>query len=267
VAKSKVTKRTVLLATLVGAAILLLWVSYEALYKKASIRPTLIVFAIVFPLVAIYMFIEFKVRGRSSRKRANALKKNAALTGYSFNEDPDESLFSSLLPGFELFTLREGPWYEFVNYMEGEAGGRGVVIFDYGYQIEKYSGDNIGYKRVFNTICILNQDSRDLPSFKLRSKGIKDKLRDKVGLHDIDPGNDPEFAKHCWLTGSDEEAVRELFTPAVTQAFRDGRALHDTVIEGAGSRLMYYHIGRIPPKGLTDFIFRAGEISRLFDQA
>ena len=115
--------------------------------------------------------------------------------------------------------------------VEGEAGGCGVVIFDYGYQIEKYSDDNIGYKRVFNTICILNQDSRDLPSFKLRSKGIKDKLRDKVGLHDIDPGNDPEFAKHCWLTGSDEEAVRELFTPAVTQAFQSTSDLTASAIQ------------------------------------
>jgi len=261
-AKSKVTKRDVLIA----AAIVLALVAYELVYKKNSIRSFLIIAAIVIPLAAIYVFIELKIRGRGARKRKAALKKNAVLMGFSFNEDPDESLFSSLLPGFVLFTLREGVWYEFINYMEGEAGGHDVVVFDYGYMIEKYHGDTVGYKRVVNTICILNQNSRHLPSFQLRSKGMKDKLRDKVGLHDIDPRNDSEFAKHCWLTGEDEEAVRELFGPAVTQAFRDGSALRDIAIEGAGNRLMYYHIGHIPPEGLTDFIFRAGEVSRLFNQ-
>ncbi len=258
-AKSKLTTRTVL--TVVG--IILTLAAYEIFYKKTSVKTLLIISAIVIPLSAIYIFIALKIQGGSARRRTAALKKNATLMGFSFNEAPDEPLLSSLMPGFELFTLGEGR-SEFRNYMDGEAGGQSAVVFDYGYHVTKRSGENVYLKSINHTVCILAQDTRNLPGFKLRSKGLAEKVRDTVGMHDIDPENDPEFAKHCWLTGPDEEAVRALFGPEVTQAFRDGSALRDIVIEGAGSKLMYYHVGHIEPDGLTDFVSRAGEVSRLF---
>lgn len=240
--------------------------AYEVFYKKTSVKLLLIISAIVIPLTVIYIFVALKLKGGAAGKRAAALKKNAMLMGFSFKKDPDVSLLESLVPGFEFFTRGEG-CNEFMNYMEGEAGGRSAMFFDYGYRQLKSGGESVYYKTIRHSICILNVDGRALPDFQLKSKGVMDKVRDTVGLNDIDPANDPEFAKCCWLTGTDEEAIRTLFRPDVTQAFRDGSALCDIVIEGTGSKLMYCHIGHIPPEGLTDFIHKAGDVSRLFAQS
>ncbi len=223
----------------------------NAILITAGIIVGLIAFA------AIVALISMKVMGAVGRKRSAALKKSAALSGFAFTEKPDGSLISGLKPVFDLFNKGDRQ-HEFRNYMEGEIDGHHAAIFDYGYTNYYHNTS----QNINHTVCLLDMKA-PLPSFRLKSKGLLEKVRDVGGFPDIDPGNDPEFSKHCWLKGLDEAAVKEVFGPGTAMYFRDGEALHNVVIEADGQRLMYYHIGHVQPEGMNDFLFKAGEVSHL----
>ena len=82
------------------------------------------------------------------------------------------------------------------------------------------------------------------------------------GGQDIDFAESPEFSRAHRLRGSDEAAVRALFTPARRQVFELLGSQHAA---GAGQELMWWRDGALPPPDQFDvFLMEGQRIQRAF---
>ena len=85
------------------------------------------------------------------------------------------------------------------------------IVFDEGAMFSK---------EVYKTTAQLVHLQNEVPSFVLDQEGIFGKLFDRVlhsltDTHDIDFEDFPVFSKENLLMGSNEKAIRELFTPSL----------------------------------------------------
>ncbi len=105
---------------------------------------------------------------------------------------------------------------------------------------------------------------KGLPQFLLTPEGIWDRIAALFGGQDIDFDDSPEFSRAYRLRGSDEAGVRALFTPDLRHIFAVDRDQH---VAGAGSELMWWRNGPLPPpEGLDEFLMEGERIRVLFDR-
>jgi hypothetical protein len=97
---------------------------------------------------------------------------------------------------------------------------------------------------------------RTLPQFLLTPEGLLARIAAYFGGQDIDFADSPEFSRAYRLRGSDEAAVRSLFTPARRQVFELNRGQHAA---GAGGELMWWRDGALPPPDAFDAFLMEGE--------
>jgi hypothetical protein len=103
--------------------------------------------------------------------------------------------------------------------------------------------------------------SRELPQFVLTRWGVYKWLVIPLGGHLVDFDSPPEFFGYE-LRGSDEAAVRILFTPVVRSFFATHPHEH---VSGAGRELMWWRRGRLPPPAkLDEFLAAREQIRGLF---
>ncbi len=112
--------------------------------------------------------------------------------------------------------------------------------------------------------AVLWPTQRDLPDFMLTPEGFGDKIAAWFGGQDIDFADTPQFSDFYRLRGSNERAVRALFTPDLRHALeRD----HDDHVAGAGKELLWWRNSRLPPsEALDQFLMQADRIRQLFDR-
>ena len=99
-----------------------------------------------------------------------------------------------------------------------------------------------------------------LPQFLLTPEGFWARVAAYFGGQDIDFADSPEFSSAYRLRGSDEPAVRALFTPARRQVFELIRGQHAA---GAGRELMWWRDGVLPPPPEFDAFLMDGERIRV----
>ena len=103
---------------------------------------------------------------------------------------------------------------------------------------------------------------RALPQFLLTPEGVWARIVAYFGGQDIDFADSPDFSKAYRLQGSDEAAVRALFTPARRQVFELFKGQH---VAGAGQELMWWRDGRLPsPDQFDAFLMEGDRIQRAF---
>ncbi|MDF1661317.1 MAG: hypothetical protein P1V97_06075 [Planctomycetota bacterium] len=77
-------------------------------------------------------------------------------------------------------------------------------------QVSKKQGKHS--KRWFFTVVCVDCPKLNLPSFDLRPTTLTDRVKDKLGWVDINFSDNAAFSDMFHLSGSDEDAIREIFT-------------------------------------------------------
>ncbi|MDG1330897.1 MAG: SulP family inorganic anion transporter [Crocinitomicaceae bacterium] len=172
--------------------------------------------------------------------REKRIKQMAANNRWLYTRE--EQVDSSELLDFNFFQTR--PLESKQNVIGGDFSETQVdweisdIVFDEGAMLSK---------EIYKTTVQLVHLPEEIPSFVLDQEGIFDKLFDRVlysltDTHDIDFEEFPVFSKNIRLTGSNEEAVRELFTPSLIRFLEEEQVYH---IECNGNALIIFKSLRI----------------------
>ena len=192
------------------------------------------------------------------RKRTEALGFTAEEMGFAFSPKVDR-MFLSAMPEFHLFS--RGRSKRVSNLMEGTFGGANALVFDYRFTT---GGGKNSHTYRQTVICFELQNTL-LPSFSLRPEGVLHKIGSRLGYQDIDFENYPEFSASYLLRGSDEEAVRNVFTESILAFYEMSSRL---CTEGNGDRMLFYRQSkRVRPEELQMFLEEALEALSLFDSS
>jgi hypothetical protein len=141
----------------------------------------------------------------------------------------------------------------FRNTMSGERSKLRASFFDH------VIGGRSGHT---DTIASFTQPIF-LPEFTLTQKGILSAIGNSLLHRKIDFDSDPVFSERFSLAGSEENAVRELFTP-------DMREFLETIepewqIEGSGHTLFMYQSGYVvKPDEYGDFVDETTDMAKTF---
>ncbi|MHB0914945.1 MAG: hypothetical protein ACYC4M_04575 [Thermoleophilia bacterium] len=218
-------------------------------------------YLIITAVIILFIAVLIPILVMRMRKRSAAIKNMASRMGFSFTQNPDRKMLDALAQSFELFN--KGSHGEFRNFLEGSADGRHVSLFDYSYSTISDSYETSTTKTYVHTAAVIDLKGKELPRFQLGHEGLRKKIKGLVGTRDIKIGHDEEFSRRFWLTGADNAAIEAIFNPEITSYFRR-EADKNTAVESDGSRILYYQVGRVDPKGLQDFLNRTEEMARLF---
>jgi len=137
----------------------------------------------------------------------------------------------------------------------GTSGGTPFTAFEYKWTTG--SGKNSQTHRIGG---LLWATERALSQFLVTPEGLWARLAAYFGGQDIDFAESPEFSRAYRLRGSDEAAVRALFTPARRQVFELVRGQHAA---GAGRELMWWRDGALPSPDQFDTFIMEGERIRV----
>src|SRR5947208_8979121 len=152
-----------------------------------------------------------------------------------------------------LFTEGRGRRWTFT--IAGSSGGTPFTAFEYRWTTG--SGKNSQTHRIGGLLWTME---RSLPQFLLMPEGLWARLAAYFGGQDIDFAESPEFSRAYRLRGSDEAAVRALFTPAHRQVFELLRGQHAA---GAGQELMWWRDGALPRPDQFDMFLMEGDRIRV----
>lgn len=199
-------------------------------------------------IVAVILLLE--------KKRSEKMAAAASALGYSFRGKTTKE-DRQLLTGSSLPSIGRGQ--QLRNIIEvPEAGGVRMTLFDFSYSI----GHGKQSRHFSQTVTRVQSNRLQLPQFDLRPEGIMAKIAQSLGFRDIDLPEHPGFSKRYALKGSDEAAIRRLFTGEVAQYCERERALW---ISGTGDTLWVHRENRrAKPDDLGSFVDRARETFLLF---
>jgi hypothetical protein len=218
--------------------------------------------ALLFPLAFVGFFVAVVVGimilvARYERKRTEALKAVAADLNFEFFPGGNATTLAEL-SGFGLFQL--GRSRALTNLMQGEAESLSISLFEYAYT----TGSGKQQHRHVQTVFVAHQAGMQLPGFTLRPQSFWHRVGNLLGSKDIAFDTHPTFSKNYILNGSDEDAIRAVFTETVLDYFSTHLDLH---IEVNGERILYYRSDRAKPEEFRDFMAKGFEILNVFATA
>ncbi len=153
----------------------------------------------------------------------------------------------------ELPTLRKGRSRRARSIMSGDSSGRELVAFDWFFRTG--GGNRSGRHRM--TIVAFRRKNEPRTEFQIRPENAIHRIASALGWLDIDFENDAEFSGSYLLRGSDEKAIRALFSRSTRRAFaRDPGWQVDAGAEWVG---LWRH-RRPSPQGLREYIERADRL-------
>lgn len=178
-------------------------------------------------------------------KRTEALQSAAQTMGLEFSRLPDPHLLPSL-NAFPLFS--HGHAKKASNVMTGVADEIGITLFDYRYTTG--GGKNQHTHR--QTVVLLTSAVLDLPAFSLKPQNVFHSIGKVFGYKDIDFDTHAIFSDKYFLRGSDEAAIRELFSPEVLEYYEARPGLST---EASGNRLIFFRASKqVKPENLPAFL-------------
>lgn len=222
----------------------------ERLIYAASAFPSWIVLLVLLVAIAVWMFSSVR-----AKKRTQALQETAQQIGFNFvGTDPS----STTQTRTALF--HKGSSHKFRNIMNGSFGGFQASLFDYSYTTSNGRNSSTWTQ----TVAAFMQNSR-LPLFELRPEGFLDRVGDVFVHRDIDFESHPEFSRRYMLRGLEEQAVRELFTPALLTFFEALPPEKKWHIEGGeGTLFVYRSAATVKPDDIRCFLEETSSIAQTF---
>jgi hypothetical protein len=199
-------------------------------------------------LIAVALAISWIV----TKRRRKAYETFCLERGYRF--DPrrpgEERRNPATCP---LFSEGHGRCWTFT--ISGTSGGTPFTAFEY----EWTTGGGRSSQR-HSIGGLLWSCERELPQFVVTPEGFWAKIAAYFGGQDIDFPDSPQFSSAYRLQGSDEPAVRTLFTPTRRQAFELVPGQHAA---GSGRELMWWRNGTLPAPDEFDAFLMEGDRIRL----
>ena len=205
----------------------------------------------ILTLVAGAVVISHLITNQRLKRQMDKTKGVAARTGmeYHLTLDGIEGKDFSAFPLFQSGRLQKA--------LHG-LNRTNELVFTFSYDAR--SGTSGG--SISQTVAALRAPGRSLPRFKVEPEMILHKFIDAaLGVQDIDFDNDPEFSKKFHLQGSDETAVRTLFTSWLRRELAGNPGWS---LEGQGEWLLVYKANQaIEPTRIPSFLEQARKLSRL----
>lgn len=192
-----------------------------------------------------------------AKKRREELARVALRLGFSFTP-ADPSFVFNLGQGLSLFS--HGHARRANNLMRQEESARRLYVFDYKYSTG--SGKNRHTRS--QTVFLVKRADFALPSFSLGPENILHGFVELLGMQDINFDSSPGFSKRYFLQGSDETAVRALFTGQSLSFFENHPGWN---VEGQGDALLVYRPRKcVAPGDMPRFIEDCRAIESLFER-
>ena len=204
---------------------------------------------IAFFAVFIGIFVVAIVAGlRIEKKRREALQAFASQMGLTYAEKLNAL---GEMPCHEAGVFQKGRSKKAKNYMTGKVADVDLILTDYQYTTG--SGKNsTTYNLTVAAYCI---PGLDLPDFALESENFLTRFAEKFGMQDIDFESHPQFSKTYRLSGKDENAIRQLFTPALLTSIENGLIPKEVRVQaGAGWLIIYSYPKRIKTENMQNFL-------------
>ena len=193
--------------------------------------------------IALGIYIALAIGGsiyvRISRqlKRQKELQLMADSLGFSYNDEQTEKvrqlLESSSMLGNEMF----------FNVLGGTFNGTYFAIGDFNITVDSGSKK----RKQYQTYVVIRSGKLASPNFCLQPEcalfRMAEGLLNRVtGSFDIDFASHPAFSDNYFLKGSDENAVRNFFTPRVLEYFQ---AHHGLSVEVFNGTLVFLRLGEL----------------------
>ncbi len=196
-----------------------------------------VIIVLVGGLVVFFTYYSY----RQEKQRTADLQRVADELGFEFLPQGDNAFLSNQGSSY-LFSL--GRSKRFSNLMRGKTKNLNAAVFDYRY----ITGSGRRSHTWSQTVVGFQLDAASLPTFSLRPESMWDKVGEWFGYQDINFESYPVFSKNFLLRGSDEMAIRNLFTDAVLMFVETKLGC---CIEGDGNWLLFYrHNRRVDPTAL-----------------
>ena len=189
-------------------------------------------------------------------KRQKELQIMADSLGFSYNDEQTEKvrelLESSSMLGNEMF----------FNVLGGTFNGTYFAIGDFNITV----GSDSRKRKQYQTYVVIHSGKLTSPNFCLQpesalfrmAEGLLNRL---TGSVDIDFPTHPDFSDNYFLKGSDEDAVRNFFTPRVLEYFQANHGLSVEVFNGT---LVFFRLGElVKPDDIKALIDNAMEVHQV----
>ena len=189
-------------------------------------------------------------------KRQKELQVMADSLGFSYNDEQTEKvrelLEASSMLGNEMF----------FNVLGGTFNGTYFAIGDFNITV----GSDSRKRKQYQTYVVIHSGKLTSPNFCLQpesalfrmAEGLLNRL---TGSVDIDFPTHPDFSDNYFLKGSNEDAVREFFTPRVLEYFQ---AHHGLSVEVFNGTLVFFRLGElVKPDDIKALIDNAMEVHQV----
>lgn len=170
----------------------------------------------------------------AEKKRTEAFQAAAESMGLSFEPAGDPSLITTL-GGFQLF--QTGRSKQVKNMVHGDSGDVRLGVFDYQYT----TGHGKHSRTTMQTVLYIESKVLRSPDFALCPKHFFHSIAGFFGYQDINFDSHPGFSSAYLLRGSNEDAIRQIFQPAVLDFFDSNRGL---TVEAMAGDLLFFRAGK-----------------------
>ena len=189
-------------------------------------------------------------------KRQKELQFIADSLGFSYDDEQSEKVIelleSSSMLGNEMF----------FNVLGGTFNGTYFAIGDFTITV----GSDSRKRKQYQTYVVIHSGKLTSPNFCLQpecalfrmAEGLLNRL---TGSVDIDFPTHPDFSDNYFLKGSEEDAVRNFFTPRVLEYFQANHGLSVEVFNGT---LVFFRLGElVKPEDIQALIDNAVEVHQV----
>lgn len=207
----------------------------------------LLLFALMFVAVGGIVFLGVRSRVRRFERGVQAMQGVANQMGWQFSRDVPWSSIP-YADYFHLFT--QGIGRRVYDMIHGEAESVGVSVFRYQFAVRATAAQTTHAQ----TVAMFQSNSINLPALFLRPSSIKHQLGTAFSASISFPTH-ADFSNQYLLSGSDETALRNLFSDSVLAFFA---ANPGWSLEGGGSQLFLYRESQILPPQYTPTLVNEG---------
>jgi len=189
------------------------------------------------------------------QRRSKAYVAFAAANGYQyvFKRPGQEAAYVNVLPMFN-----QGHSRTWQHELSGAFNGLAFTAFEYVYII------GYGKNQTVHRQAMIKWESAgaSLPQFTLGPEGFFARIGQALGWPDIDFSDDEAFSRSYVLKGSDEAAVRALFTPELRAQLSSEPGQH---VAGMGKILLWWRNGSLPgPESFGAFLTAGDRVRQVF---
>ena len=214
-----------------------------------------------------FVLLMFAYSIQHSKNELRELRQIAPKMGFSVNENryglngcnevPPDLLMNRLkrTPLGKEFDMSKVSIRDVLEKKEGELTS---YLFFYFHR----SGGSTHMSTRHRVACFITPNLH-LPYFRLQRKTGAQRLENLFGVDNVSFPDNPLFSKNYFVRGSDEAAIREVFTPDILSFFEKNTGLR---VEGSEDTLLFYRSQAIvKAKDLPSFYQEAQTIYALFD--